>query len=121
MFHDCVGSKQRQVAAPHHIGQKKSVFTSERDRIKNSSLNIHSRSSNCKAGGVQVSNATVRLEKVSLKRSKPQFFGPTNCPRAVSNNVELKTTVLWGIGNNRSKGSQTVCLQSAVSVYKYQH
>jgi hypothetical protein len=88
-----IGNKNWKLAGLHKIGQQQSVFPPLRDRIKQTFLRLHSASSNGESGRVQVPNATVWLEHLFLKSSKPQFFRTANCPRAISDEVELKATV----------------------------
>jgi hypothetical protein len=66
-----LGNKQRKLATLHEICQQQGVFGPECGRVKQTVLNIHAASSNGKSRSVQVSNAPVRLEHVTLKSSKP--------------------------------------------------
>jgi hypothetical protein len=54
-----VRDEQRKLAALQKICQYQSVFSPERNRIKQPSLDLDPGSSNGKSGSVQVSDATI--------------------------------------------------------------
>jgi hypothetical protein len=121
MFDECIRNKQGELASLHKIGQQKSVFSSERERIKRASLDVHPRASNGETSGVQVSDTTVWLKHVVLKGYQPQSLRPADQVRAVSNEPQLKAIVLGRVVDGRSESSQTVCLESGISVHEEQH
>jgi hypothetical protein len=57
-------------------------------------LDVHSRASNGKTGGVQVSNTAIPLKHLVLKGYQPQFLGSADQVRAISNQPQLKAIVL---------------------------
>jgi hypothetical protein len=78
MFDDCIGNEEGELPTLHQIGQQESILSSERDRIKHTSLDVRSPASNGESSRVQVSNATVWLKHVVLKGAEPQFFCPAD-------------------------------------------
>jgi len=89
-----VGNKEWQFSDLHQIGQQKRVFSAYRDRIKQTPLHIHSRSSNRETRSVQIANAAIWLKQVTLQRHEAQFFCSPNDVRAISDKVQLKTVML---------------------------
>jgi len=79
-----VGHKEGKLSRLYQIGQQKGVFSPERDWVKQTPLNVHSRTPDGESSGIQVANTTVWLEHVILNRHEPQFFCSTHQPCAVS-------------------------------------
>jgi hypothetical protein len=100
MFDDCIGNEQWELARLHKISQQKSVLGSERDWIKYARLNVHPRASNGKSGGIQVSNATVRLKHVVLEGYQAQFLSSADQVRTISNEPQLKAIMLRRVGDD---------------------
>src|SRR5438094_3929442 len=112
--------KERQFSCPHQLRQQKSIFGPGRYRVKDSTLNVRLRTSNSKSSGIQVANATVRLERVTLDGLKPQLLCSADQTRAISDEVELKKVVLGRRSDSPIQRSQTVCFQPGISVHKKQ-
>lgn len=94
MFDDCIRNEEGKFSALHQIGQQESVLGSERVRIKHTSLDVCPCSSHSESGRVQVSNATVWLKHVLLKRDESQFFCPADQTGAIPDEPELKAIML---------------------------
>src|SRR5271154_416521 len=94
MLDECIRNKQGELTSLYKIGQQKSVFSSERERIKHAGLDVHTRASNGETGGVQISNTAVRLKHVVLKSYETQFLRSADQIRAISNQPQLEAIVL---------------------------
>ncbi len=84
MFNYRIGNKQWQLAGFHQTGQKERIFSTERERIEHSSLNINSSASNGESSRIQVSNSPVRLERMILKAYQPKLLRSSDQARTIS-------------------------------------
>jgi hypothetical protein len=94
MLDNGIGNKQREFPTLHQIGQQESVLSSERNRIKDTGLDVSPGASNCEASRVQVSNATVGLKHVVLKGYEPQLFRSADQIGAIPHQPKLKAIML---------------------------
>src|SRR5208337_608467 len=116
MLDERVCDKKWKFSALHQIRQQQSVFRSEGVGIKQVRLGARPHSSNGKPAGVQISNATIWLQHLILKRYQPQFLCSANQVRTISSQVQLKTIVLRKIVKRGGESRETVRLESAVRV-----
>jgi hypothetical protein len=84
VLHNCIGNKQRKFPTQHQFRQQQSIFSPKRGRVEQAAFNFHALSPNRESGRIQVSNATIGLKQVVLKRDEPQILGSTDESRAVS-------------------------------------
>ncbi len=99
MLDDCIYDQEWKLSALDQAGQQQRIFAADCAGIEHTRLDIELRSANREASGVQISQATVRLQQVILERNKTKFFDPANQRCAVTREAELKATVLRGAGD----------------------
>jgi hypothetical protein len=121
MLYDRIRHEDRQFSTLDQISQKKSVFPSSRQRVEQISVCRDLGSPNGKTRGVQVSNATVRLEQMILKCNQTQLLGSADLIRTVANQMKLKRTLKRHSHSFRIESRETIGLDSTVSVNENQH
>ena len=120
MLDDCIYDEQRKLSALDQTGQEQRVFATDRAGIEDPRLDIDLRSANRESGGVQISQATIRLQQVILERYEAQFFHAADQRSAIAREPELKATVLRGIGDRRGQSCQTIHIESGIGVCEHQ-
>jgi hypothetical protein len=120
MSNDGAGEKERKLTPFHQSCQEQCVFRSAGCGIKYAFINIYRRPPHRETRRIQVTNSAVRLEQVILKRRKSQFFCSTDQPGTISNQMQLKTIVLWKLIDPRIQCRNTICLKDAISVHEKQ-
>ncbi|MGD0213407.1 MAG: hypothetical protein ABSB87_09245 [Terriglobales bacterium] len=113
-----VRNKKWELRAPHQVSQQECIFSTQRDGVKQTSLDWHGGAPNREPSRVQVSHATIGLQHLTLQGSQPQVFGSAHESGAISNKTQLKTIMLRLGRDGGCQGGKTIRLQPAVCVHK---
>ena len=72
MLDDRMGDEQRKLAVLNQLRQQESVLSPDRAGVEHSRVNIHLSPSYRESSGVQIAEATIRLQQMVLKSYESQ-------------------------------------------------
>ncbi len=120
MLDDCIYDEVWKLSALDQAGQQQRIFASDCAGVEHTRFDIYLRSPNREAGGVQISEATIRLQQVILECDETKFFHSANQRCAIAGEAELKAIVLRAVGDARGQCLQAIHIESGIGVREHQ-